>query len=310
MTMRKFASDILKNYCSWTMQQRVEIHPDFKSSDTTLKIENNPLRLLEVIKELIHDQVRAQYPVASGRNAFHRFTTMKQEDNESLIDYHKRFKQQRDIVKTQMGTNLFDQWTTRSKAYRDETDATKKQAMIDQSFDQACAYRCMDGADRTKYGSFMQQLKSQYGLRNDQYPKTLTQALDALSVHPWDHAYKERQEQRQDEEQKPSANTDKDQEPTPGTNLAQTKYHIICYACGEEEHTTDDCTKKDDISKNKWWIRKNPNHGKPEHNTEKNKTDKPPDRNRRSAYHNSDSQDMDTNEENEPTATRSWTGFA
>ena len=27
MAMRKFASDILKNYCSWTMEQRVVIHP-------------------------------------------------------------------------------------------------------------------------------------------------------------------------------------------------------------------------------------------------------------------------------------------
>ena len=117
IAMRKLYSDILKNYCSRTMQQKVETHPDFKSADANLKIESNPLRLLAVIKELVHDQVRAQYPFASGWNALHRFTTMRQEDNESLIEYHKRFKQYRDIVKTQMGTDIFDQWTLKSKPY-------------------------------------------------------------------------------------------------------------------------------------------------------------------------------------------------
>ena len=91
--MRKLYSDILKNHCSRTMQQKVETHPDFQSTDASLKIENSPLRLLTVVKELLHDHVRAQYPFASGWNALQRFANLQQNENESVIDYHKRFKQ-------------------------------------------------------------------------------------------------------------------------------------------------------------------------------------------------------------------------
>ena len=55
--MRKLYSDIFKNYCSRTMQQKVETHPDFNSDDVDVQIENNPIRLLAVVKELVHDQV-------------------------------------------------------------------------------------------------------------------------------------------------------------------------------------------------------------------------------------------------------------
>ena len=117
----KLYSDILKNCCSRTMQQKVETHPDFQSTDTSLKIENSPLRLLTVVKELVHDHARAQCPFASGWNALQRFANLKQDDNESVIDYHKRFKQSRDIIKTQMGTKLFETWVKRSEKYRKET---------------------------------------------------------------------------------------------------------------------------------------------------------------------------------------------
>ena len=49
---------ILSNYCNKVMQSRVKEHPDF---DT--KIENDPIVLLESIKVLMHDPIRAQYPM-------------------------------------------------------------------------------------------------------------------------------------------------------------------------------------------------------------------------------------------------------
>ncbi len=49
---------IFSNYCNKTMQSRIEEHPDFES-----KIENDPIALLDAIKILMHDPVRAQYPM-------------------------------------------------------------------------------------------------------------------------------------------------------------------------------------------------------------------------------------------------------
>jgi hypothetical protein len=79
---------IFTNYCTKTMQSRIEEHPDFTS---TLK--NDPIATLEAIKTLMHDTVRAQYPLVSLTDALNRLTTIRQNDNEPLLDYVKRFKQ-------------------------------------------------------------------------------------------------------------------------------------------------------------------------------------------------------------------------
>ena len=58
---------IFNNYCTRSMQSRVEEHPEFET-----KIENNPIELLEAIKALMHDTVRAVYPMVSMTDAFAR----------------------------------------------------------------------------------------------------------------------------------------------------------------------------------------------------------------------------------------------
>ena len=56
----KAFSLILNSYCTKPMQNRVQDHPKYEA-----EIMDDPVRLLEEIKTLTHDTVRAQYPVAS-----------------------------------------------------------------------------------------------------------------------------------------------------------------------------------------------------------------------------------------------------
>ena len=82
--MYKAYALIYTNYCTRAMQSRVETHPDFDN-----KIKNDPIALLEVIKILMHDTVRAQYPMVSMTEALTRLVNVKQFDNEPLLDYVK-----------------------------------------------------------------------------------------------------------------------------------------------------------------------------------------------------------------------------
>ena len=75
---------IFTNYCTKTMQSRIEEHPDYES---TLK--NDPIAVLEAIKTLMHDPVRAQYPLVSMTDALSRLVNVKQQESESLLDYVK-----------------------------------------------------------------------------------------------------------------------------------------------------------------------------------------------------------------------------
>ena len=56
----KIYSLIISNYSTKQMKTRIEEHPQFES-----KIIDNPIVLLENIKILTHDTVRAQYPISS-----------------------------------------------------------------------------------------------------------------------------------------------------------------------------------------------------------------------------------------------------
>jgi hypothetical protein len=86
---------IYSTYCTKAMQSRIEEHPDFKT-----KLKNDPITVLEANKLLMHDTVRAQYPLVSMTDALGRLINVRQQDNESLLDYVKRFKQLRNVVKS------------------------------------------------------------------------------------------------------------------------------------------------------------------------------------------------------------------
>jgi hypothetical protein len=72
------------------MQSRIEEDPDYNF------FKNDPIAVLEAIKTLMYDPVRAQYPMALMTNALGQLVNVKQQDTESLLDYIKRFKQLRD----------------------------------------------------------------------------------------------------------------------------------------------------------------------------------------------------------------------
>jgi len=54
--MRQMFFKILDDYCTPSMQQQVQMHPDFET-----KVKLNPIALLELIEQLMHDSVRTSY---------------------------------------------------------------------------------------------------------------------------------------------------------------------------------------------------------------------------------------------------------
>jgi len=51
------------------------------------------------------------------------------------------------------------------------------------------AFLFIQGCHQNKYGSFTKNLQAQFSLNNDQYPKTLTVAVDALNQDRYDPKY-------------------------------------------------------------------------------------------------------------------------
>ena len=107
--LTKAYSLIYSTYCNKTMQNRIEEHPDFEST-----IQDDPIELLKAIKILMHDPIRAKYPYASLTESVTRLVNMKQLEDKGLLDYVKRFKQSRDIMKLHIGSELLDKFIENS----------------------------------------------------------------------------------------------------------------------------------------------------------------------------------------------------
>ena len=64
--------------------------------------------------------------------------------------------------------------------------------IVKEMFKQFLAGLYLDNCDKLKYGEFISYLYTQYGLVNDQYPKTLNAAHQALATVKIDKAYWEK----------------------------------------------------------------------------------------------------------------------
>ncbi len=109
------------------MKSRIE-----ESSNFDTIICNNPIELLKAIKLNMYHPTRAKYEFVSATKVMLRLLSLEQEDGESLLDYTKRFKQAKDILKSTIGDEFLDQFMERT-TYISKTDTTKKQEMKKQA---------------------------------------------------------------------------------------------------------------------------------------------------------------------------------
>jgi antitoxin (DNA-binding transcriptional repressor) of toxin-antitoxin stability system len=244
---------IFSTYCNKTMHNRVEEHPEFETT-----ICNDPIELLNKIKVLIHDPIRAKYPFASLTEAISRMLNLKQSENKGLLDYVKRFKESRDIMKSHVGTDILDKFVENRLEYRDESSTTLKQTMKDGAFDRWMAYLLIRNSNQAKYGSSSNRLVSQFSMQNKQYPKTCTTATDILSNHRFDNRGNSTKKKwnnrpKKDEDESSLVKTTNE---TNATSFAQGGKDKTCYCCGKTGHLSPECPDKNIIKKENWHMNK------------------------------------------------------
>ena len=174
------------------MQSRIEEMSSFES-----EIKNKPIKLLEAIKEKMYDPSRVKYEYASLTDSMIRVLVgTKQEFNEDLVDYTKRFKQAKDIFKQSVGDNILDNFIEHTKEYKDTSDSNVQDNLKKKGFNKWMTYLYMKNADSTKCGSLITKFQTEYSLGNNQYPRSMTSATDALSGHRWDKQHGEQSHRR------------------------------------------------------------------------------------------------------------------
>ena len=243
----KTYSYILQNYCTAAMQTALKELPVFET-----EIKNNPLKLLEHIGVLMHTPMRALYPQLGLIETFARFLNMRQDEKEDILTYMERFKGERQVLKSLIGSKFLEEFTKNTPEYKALGSDSKAQTkLIEDSFEIFSTAVFLRGANQRKYGSLLEGYRGQYAGGRNHYPTTLLTAVDALRTHKTDDKKKLKDVQKKNDKY-----TSKD-EGTGENSFAQNASERRCYACGDKEHMLDTCPVRDDIPRSKWFDRTN-----------------------------------------------------
>ena len=134
---------LIFGYYNKTMQNRIEESKDFESI-----IREDPLELLKEIKKKMYDPARTKYEYVTLTESFSRILNTKQEDNESLVDYTKRFKQARDILHDTVGEEILYTFVETTSEYQKESDTDKQDKLKDESFGKWTTYLFLANSDQ------------------------------------------------------------------------------------------------------------------------------------------------------------------
>ncbi len=235
---------IIWERCTTGMKQSIESLKDFES-----KIQDNPIELLQAIKQHSHNYQEHKYEMAIITDAIKTLFNLKQKDKESLIDYTRRFKTSMDVLSSYLGgpivlTKHLNNNSTYTSPYTSQTDKTR---MTKEAHEKLMAYLYLDNAGRTKYGSLLTTLKTQKSLDNNQYPSTIASATQVLNNHRFDNA-KDKNNNNNNDTTNP--------EDRPALSLAQVqRSEGKCHVCGSDNHWSNTCPIKETTPKNQWFIR-------------------------------------------------------
>ena len=260
---KRKAFALIYGQCNKALQHKLQARKDFESS-----IKGDPIKLLDAISEHSMSYVENKYPYSTAQDAIKNYINLKQIEDESLVDYTRRFKSAKKIMETQIGgklelpklAKLDPKWMEISNP-ANWTVANHADCKT-RAYKRFTTFLYLENADRTKYGTLLSGLATQYSLGQDQYPQTVEKATNMLSNHKFDQVYYDNKKKRSqgsnnNNGQQHQADRQRHNEGN-DTPLSFAQMENRCYCCGSPGHKSSKCPKKDSTPQSEWKINQTP----------------------------------------------------
>ena len=225
LIMTKFVSD--------EMDEKLRNEPDY---DTKLKA---PIDLMNRIEKFMKESDDGKYDLWDHFQQIQKLFAMRQGAEEGLLSWKNRFKRQGDIVQDKTGDDWFETFIQSTKEFKELGDDVDEQnKMIAASFEMMMATGMLCNSDRKRTEPLIADLREQYTRGQDQYPKTLEQAHNMLSVYMSKVITKD---------VKPGAGLFQ----KGGGKKTKKEEETACYVCGKKDCLAPSCPRRWD-PKEKW----------------------------------------------------------
>jgi len=166
-------SMILSEFVTKEMKDKLESEVDWEST-----LEEDPVELLKRIRKLMITSPNGEYGDWQLWERLREVLNCRQQKEESLPDFRKRFKQKVELLESLLGKKWLDYYALNSKEYGkiSNSDKMKQQEFRDGAMERLFATGFVCNASREKTSKMMSSLRSAYVRGSNHYPDTLEKA--------------------------------------------------------------------------------------------------------------------------------------
>ena len=175
------------------------------------------------------------------------FFNTRQKEDESVNDYTNRFKSHEKLMKFTLKGSLMIFEIIKEDSDFDEDDQSNFEEMTTRQFDRFAAHCVIKNADREKHESFVNELKSQRALSDDQFLKECEEAVKVSSDLKINQSYFDKKKKKKQEANKANNDFNDESEERENENEIMTFVNTegSCHCCEKKEHLSTSCRQRD-----------------------------------------------------------------
>jgi hypothetical protein len=168
--------------CTDFMRQRLEALGNFKQMST----QGGSIALLKAIKSLVYNFQSQKYLPHSLHLAAQQFYSCKQSKRMLTQSYIEEFQSCIDMIKESGGSIRYSPEMVKRLCKQKGTplkdmDKTATLAIQQEAEERYLAVAIMIGADRSRFGTLLEDLQNNYLQKRDNYPKTMAESYNLLT---------------------------------------------------------------------------------------------------------------------------------